>query len=238
MPFSIRLSLLAAALLAGAPAGAQVPQALHGTWADADSSLHVYPLDDGQTVEQTTLYQEAILSDSAMVWTTVWRSHGEINGWRESVGLRAEGDRLLAADGMVGRYRLAGDTLTVSFEPPDGGDAQTTTLLRSDPTPSSRVVGLWSGGWVDDGAGIMVAVGLRFLDDGTVQTIPENPEMQYYHVAGPYLLLSRHPPIASGGGGMTLYNPLPSVARLTVAGDRLVLSASPSSEAVTLRRVE
>ncbi len=93
------------------------------------------------------------------------------------------------------------------------------------------LVGTWSAGVVNDGAGIMVEIGIRFLPDGTVQTVPGSARPQRYAVAGPFLLLwEKLSPERRAEGEIPSYE----AYRMTLAGDRLTLTRP--SETLRLER--
>jgi hypothetical protein len=221
--------VLSLALAAGA--SAQVPDALLGTWTGVDSLEQVVEAREGEPSTPTVLYQATTFTDSEMTWTTVWRWEDTLMGWREVRAVRAKGDQLVLADSLDTRYRLARDTLTVAYEQPDGTTV-TTVLRRADPpTVPSGLVGTWSAGLVNDGAGIMVAIGMRFLPDGTVQTIPESHRPRRCALAGPFLLLwDKISPEWAARGEIPSYE----AYRMTLSGDRLTLT-SPS-ETLRLER--
>ena len=223
-----RLALLSLALATAVAASAQVPDALLGTWDSADGLESVAEGDAGSL---EVLYTATTFTDSEVIWTTVSRWEDAWMGWREAMAVRAKGDRMVLADTLDTRYRLAGDTLTIDYEQLDG-TVVTTVLQRSDsPTVPSGLVGAWSAGYVNDGAGIMVEVGIRFLPDGTVQTVPGSARPQRYAQTGPYLLMwEKLSPERSAQGEVPHYD----AYRLALDGDRLTLTRP--SETLHLER--
>lgn len=226
-----RLPLLSLALGLTGPARAQVPDALLGAWESADSLEQVVEVEADGSVPPVLLYTATTFTDTEVVWTSISRWEGMLFGWREVTGVRAKGDRLVMADTLDTRYRLVGDTLTIDYEQLDG-TVVTTVLQRSDsPTVPSGLVGAWSAGYVNDGAGIMVEVGIRFLPDGTVQTVPGSARPQRYAQTGPYLLMwEKLSPERSAQGEVPHYD----AYRLALDGGRLTLSRP--SETLQLER--
>lgn len=232
MPPSLRF--LAWLVLLGASAGAraQVPDALRGTWDSADSTEQVFEVGDEDPVVQTILYQATTFTDSEIVWTTVWRWEHMLMAWREVVGVRVEDDRLVMADSLDTRYALAGDTLTVAYEQPDGTVVTTALQRAATPKTPAGLLGTWSAGVVNDGAGIMVEIGMRFLPGGKVQVVSDHALPRRYAVVGSFLLLwDEIPPERAAQGEIRSYEAF----RMALSGDRMELS-SPV-ETLRMRRV-
>ena len=223
-----RLPLLSLALGLTGPARAQVPDALLGAWESADSLEQVVEVEADGSVPPVLLYTATTFTDTEVVWTSISRWEGMLFGWREVTGVRAKGDRLVMADTLDTRYRLVGDTLTIDYEQPDGQ----TVLQRADPpTVPPGLLGTWSAGFVDDGAGIMVEIGLRFFPDGRVETVPGSPRPQRYALAGPFLLMwEKLSPERRAQGEI----PHHDVYRMGLDGDRLTLTRP--SETLRLER--
>lgn len=215
----VRLSVLAMALAAGA--SAQVPDALLGTWASADSLDRITEGDEGGAAPPVLLYTATTFTDTEVVWTSISDWGGQLLGWREAMPVRAKADRLVMADTLDSRYRLAGDTLTIDYEQPDGQTVTTVLQRAGPPAVPPGLLGTWSAGLVNDGAGIMVEVGIRFLPDGTVQTVPGSARPQHYALAGPFLLMwEKLSPERAAQGEVSHYD----VYRMVLDGDRLTLT--------------
>lgn len=212
-------------LLAAAPASAQssLPD-LAGVWASGDSITTKGYGEEGEPWASTTLYQVAEFADSLSAWTVVVYDQEALSVYRDTVGYRVEGDRVVFDDGAEAVVRRGGDRLTFAYSSQEEGSAETVMGRVASMAGPPGLTGSWVGEQVEAQTGVVYEVGFRFADDGTVAALPDADVSQPFMVAGPFLIVDGYSltnlvtdPFFDGQISPT------AVYRMSLSGDRLAL---------------